>query len=64
MLFPKRLIERGTTATYEKFNLTNVTSDQRLLYLLPHKQGKLYATTYFFQRFTNFSTEHGISFGG
>ena len=64
LLFPKRLIERGTTPTYQKFNLTKVTSIKGLLDLLPPKQGELYATTYFYQRFTNFSTEHGIFFCG
>lgn len=48
MPFPKRLIELGTTATYEKFSQITVAGNQRLLDLLSSKQGELYATTYFY----------------
>ena len=48
MPFPKRLIELGTTATYEKFSQITVTGNQRLLDLLSSKQGELYATMYFY----------------
>ena len=62
MLFRKRLIELGTIATYKKFNLINVTDDQRLLDLSPAKQSELYATSYFYQELTNFSTEYEFFF--
>lgn len=62
MLFPKRLIELGTIATYEKSNLINVTNDQKLLDLSLPKQSELYATSYFYQKLTNFSTEYRIFF--
>ena len=63
-MFSKKLIEQGKTATYKKFNLTNVTGDQSFLDLLPPKQGELHDTTYFYQGFTDFSTEPRIFFAG
>ena len=62
MTFPNRLIELGMTTTYKKFSQVTVTGNQRLLDLLSSKQGELYPTMYFYQGFTNFSTEHGILF--
>ena len=54
LLFPKKLIEEGRTKKFINFNLSDATSDQRLLELLPVKTNYFYPLSKLYKDFTNF----------
>ena len=55
--FPKKLTEEGHTKKLIKFNLSDVTGDQRLSDLLPAKANDFYHLSEFYKDFTNFQVK-------